>query len=802
LDELELERRIDRLHAELTSRAAAGLTDESFALAAQLLDLVREYRGCGLQEYADDLHRAADLYREKGQYGFAEQLYGRAIDLYKVVYRRPSRAEHARQLHQAACAAALNRKKDDADIADPLMLQKVERVLRLASGEDFSYFAVSQFHLACVYAATDRIEDALAVMREAVDSDDFMIRQVCAVASEEERRAFVRRVQKNGYLFLSLVLRHFGGEPAAVGEALGLVFRRKALSADVLAAQRAFVGAGQGTAAATLLAREAHELRRLIARKTLAGPEDGESLPQHLDQLDTWQAGLRRTEIMLARATALGGARLDDLYATPSPEQVRQALPADAALIEYVRLPLFDFRAVPASGQPSWGEPRYLAFVLPPGTTRPCLFDLGAAHALEADLGRFLERAHSAAQTRDLCRVQTHPSPVSDLGSVLREALLDLLLPALGGCRRLVIAPDGALCRLPLEALPAAEQGFLLDSWRISYLASGRDAVRRQTHRGRGPGASVVLAAPNFNLGREGVAAQPKTTPAGRFELTRALANCRFLPLHGTLVEGKRVAGLLGVQPWLGDDTLKSRLWSVSAPCVLHLATHGFFLDTKADEPQPEYVFLNQKTETARRRFEVPSTSNPMLRSGLAMAGVNAWLDGGAPPEPAGDGLLTAEEVVTLNLEGTELVVLSACFSGLGTFQAGDGVLGLRRAFVVAGAKTLVMSLWGVPDLATAFLMDRFYDNLLTRGLDRDLALSAAQRATRDATVAQLRADWLSPGAVEQFAAGDAAARRGLEQLARQPDGHRPFASPFFWGAFICQGDQGPLRPPTAPMDV
>jgi CHAT domain-containing protein len=113
--------------------------------------------------------------------------------------------------------------------------------------------------------------------------------------------------------------------------------------------------------------------------------------------------------------------------------------------------------------------------------------------------------------------------------------------------------------------------------------------------------------------------------------------------------------------------------------------------------------------------------------------------------------------------------------------------------FVFAKAKLLVMSLWKVPDLATAFLMECFYDNLLTRGLDSDLALSEAQRATRDVTVAQLRAEWLSPAAIEQFAADNADARRHLEQLAQQPDYRCPFASPFFWGAFICQGDPSPL---------
>ena len=182
-----------------------------------------------------------------------------------------------------------------------------------------------------------------------------------------------------------------------------------------------------------------------------------------------------------------------------------------------------------------------------------------------------------------------------------------------------------------------------------------------------------------------------------------------------------------------------------------------------------------------------------MLRSGLALAGANTFLRGATPPAEAEDGLLTAQDVAGLDLLNTELAVLSACDTGLGEIHSGEGVFGLRRAFVLAGVRTLVMSLWKVPDLATAFLMDRFYDNLLTRGLDRDLALSDAQRATHDATVGQLKAEWLAPAMIERLAAGDATARRSLETLAAKPDDHTPFERPFFWGAFICQGDPSPL---------
>lgn len=142
---------------------------------------------------------------------------------------------------------------------------------------------------------------------------------------------------------------------------------------------------------------------------------------------------------------------------------------------------------------------------------------------------------------------------------------------------------------------------------------------------------------------------------------------------------------------------------------------------------------------------------NPLLRSGLALAGANTFLQEGNLPPDAEDGLLTAEDVTGLDLLDTELVVLSACETGLGEVHVGEGVFGLRRSFVIAGAKTLVMSLWKVPDEQTQELMVDFYQRLL-KGEGRAEALRNAQLAMK----------------------------------AKYPH-------PFYWGAFICQGDPAPL---------
>jgi CHAT domain-containing protein len=171
---------------------------------------------------------------------------------------------------------------------------------------------------------------------------------------------------------------------------------------------------------------------------------------------------------------------------------------------------------------------------------------------------------------------------------------------------------------------------------------------------------------------------------------------------------------------------------------------------------------------------------------------------GGVIPAEAEDGFLTAEDVSGMHLLGTELVVLSACDTGLGAVQIGEGVMGLRRAFVLAGAQTLVMSLWHVHDIATAILMEQLYRNLL-QGQGRAEALLCAQTTLRQMTVRQLRKDWLSSAMILQLAGGDPKVALKLRKRAVQSDDHCPFSKPYYWGGFICQGLPGPLRAVSGP---
>jgi len=237
---------------------------------------------------------------------------------------------------------------------------------------------------------------------------------------------------------------------------------------------------------------------------------------------------------------------------------------------------------------------------------------------------------------RHLVPATTRRPAQADAGLRLRALVFDRLLPALGGCSRLFLAPDGDLTRLPFEVLPDADGKLLIDRYAISYLNSGRDSLRFGAQSSRKPDEPLVLADPDFDLAaQEPVPAASAATPGIRSrDLDRGAL--RFDRLPGTRGEGEGVARLLGVRPWLAKEALEGRLKErCRSPRILHLATHGFFLQ---DQP-PINDAVKHRDHDGWGRLSGPLPENPLLRSGLALAGANTWLAGGSPPEEAEDGL-------------------------------------------------------------------------------------------------------------------------------------------------------------------
>jgi CHAT domain-containing protein len=302
--------------------------------------------------------------------------------------------------------------------------------------------------------------------------------------------------------------------------------------------------------------------------------------------------------------------------------------------------------------------------------------------------------------------------------------------PLLGGKSRLLISPDGALNLIPFPALVDERGRYAIERYSISYLTSGRDLLRLQVSRESRSGP-LVVAAPDFGRRSQVEVAHSEKQDKDALEeevreesARSAINEFYFPPLPQAAQEGEALRALLpGATLLTKDQATKAALSHVHGPGLLHIATHGFFLEdqqlTSSGERGAQW--LTDDPERALQELEQRGIriESPLLRSGLALAGANEHKEDD-------NGILTALELTGLNLWGTKLVTLSACDTGVGEVKNGDGVYGLRRALTLAGAETQVMSLWAVSDKATRELMVSYYRRL-QEGQGRGEALRQSQ---------------------------------------------------------------------------
>jgi tetratricopeptide (TPR) repeat protein/CHAT domain-containing protein len=739
-------------------------------LLRQALEIHRKTSGEEHPHFAGSLSNLGNLYRLMGGYDAAAPLHCQAMEIFRKVLGEGHPVFATSLLHLAELYRATGHYAQAEQFN-----QQALKIYREALGEEHLDFASALNNLALVYAATAREMHALTLMLEAARIEDKMIGQVFCLSSESQRMAYIASIQRNLDTLLSLVSGPLRNNAEAVRAAFDLVLRRKAIGAEALAAQRDGVLGGRYPALASTL-RELTTLRTQIALKSLAGP-GREELETYRERLVVWTNRKERLEAELSRNIPEMDVMVR-LRAT-NHNAVALALPERTVLVEFIRFAVVDMKAVPSRGEPRWKAARFLAFVMRAGDAGDVhMVDLGEAEAIEKMIGTFRMGITGEAENRNRHGANTAAAVRVniDQASTLREAVFDPLIAAFDGCTRILISPDGDLSRLPFEVLPASDGYRLIDEYRISYLGSGRDVVRFRDSRSGRSGGPLVVADPDFDLMQEGLPRKKTSFWSRLFARkgpvreevqssrgTELICNrsrdfdpralyCERLP--GTRVEGEQVAKALGVLPWLGADALEGRLKECDSPAILHIATHGFFLEDQREiRAQDKDGKIDFFDEESSRVVEV-RLENPLLRSGLLLAGFNTWRHGGSLPAEAEDGILTAEDVSALNLIDTDLVVLSACETGLGTVRTGEGVYGLRRAFMLAGTKGLIMSLWKVPDEETHRLMVDFYDQMQREGTRQSVAESLRY--------AQLRLK-----------------------------GSKDYGDPWYWGAFIYEGDPG-----------
>lgn len=747
----------------------------NYAVAERLfheaLQIRRKAFGDNHPAYATSLNNLASLYIELNRYTEAEPLLEQSLairlpvlgelhpDVASVLnnmaalYNGTQRYEKAEEFYRTA---ADNRRRAAGDklpeyagslvnLAGVFLLKgdyaKAEELLKEALGiwhsvigEEHPHYVNGLINLASVYAATDRATEALELMKQSVAISDKLIGQVFSIGSESQRMAFLQLLDSEFNGFISLVFQDLASSCSAVQAAFDLVLRRKALGAEAISEQREAVLRGRYPHLEPKLGRIA-TLRSQIARTLLARTDRADSEARR-DRIAEWMR--EKEEIEAELAHQIPEMRLEQQLKYVNHNVIADALPTGSAIVEFVRLNVFDFKAVAVRGESLWKPARYLAFILLSEQPEHVeMIDLTEADPIDFMVAIYRslitgDRIHQDVRHLLPVREDSTQFTVTQAGTALREMIFDPLKDALADTKRLFLAPDGDLTRLPFEALQKGNS-HLIDKFHITYLSAGRDFLRFNLVSVGDSTAPLVVADPDFNLGADSEVPTsnfPEEVNRQSRDLTRT--NLRFMRLPGTRLEGEQIAAMLKVEPLLEKDVLESRIKGCHSPRILHIATHGFFLpDQKRDSLKNQVEMVPWDNFADNYLTHLTTLENPLLRSGLALAGANAWLEGRSLPPEAEDGILTAEDISSMDLLDTDLVVLSACETGLGEVHTGEGVFGFRRAFVLAGVKVLVMSLWKVQDRHTQELMEEFYQRLLTGEAIAD-ALRAAKLSLKE----------------------------------------------------------------------
>ena len=750
VEALDLDRKLyKKTHPELAVsinnlgvfRMRHGDAEEGARLFQEAQEIIAASLGTHSSEYAKGLSTLARVFREMRLYEKAEAHCLFALDTLRK--SRPEQSpEIAGTLMDLALVYACRGKFGQAEGA----LRNAVRIFEATLPADHNQTTEARFSLFAVLAAQQKTGDAFPVLAEAVAAESGVMDTILRLGSEKDRLAYLSSLQWHVEAALAFVVQCGIFNPTFVEWAFELICRRRGLAAEALSVQRDIVHISNNNVLKSKLER-LNAIKMEIAHQVIRLAPNGVQSKAVAD-LQEERASLERE---LADAVPEIGLklRLQEL----DWRKVAATLPASAVLVEFVRYPDWHFPAVMARNEKLHGPHRYAVFVLVPGEPPALqLIDLGEAAPIESTIADF-RACLTGEDTRGVkgeptrfsltglialipSKSRRRAKQLAELGQAVAKVVIDPIRGLMEGKKTIIIVPDGQLFSLPFECLPE-EQSFWLDRRQIIYLGTSRELLSARPRASSSATAPMVIADPDYDLRTDAKAMLAFDRQS------RALRDLdwRFSPLKGTHQEGNEVAKILGVRAKMGADASVSAIKQARTPRILHIATHGFFSSEKSDGTAND-------SSGPWAIAQLAAQENPMLRSGLALAGANSFLDRKALPPDAEFGILTAEDVTGLNLQGTELVVLSACDTGLGDVVSGEGVFGFRRAFGLAGARMLIVSLWKVADAETRELMQLFYQQWL-QGEPAQTALQNAKLKIRE----------------------------------RHPD-------PFFWAAFICSGHE------------
>ncbi len=738
----------------------AGDSSRALDFDRQALTIDEKAEGPEGLTVASDLDALGEVLSATGRYAEAEPQFERALAIQEKVLG----PDHPNVAVSLAGLAALQ--AATGDYAEGI--RRIDRALKIREsvyGPEHPLVGSDLKILAFLRMGAGDAAGALAAALRAESIGRASLRLTAHTLGERQALRYASARVSGLDLALTLAARASGPGPAR--PAWDALIRSRALVLDEMASRNRDREAVADPELRRLVDSLA-KARTRLANLTMRGLQPATS-EDHRQRLDQTRGEMESVERELAVKSA--SYRQERAEANIGLAQVAAAVPSGSALVGYA---LYQDTGS-AAGPPL---PSYLAFVLDAHSGQPFSVPLGPAGEIDR-LVTQMKRATTEGM------FPGNPPAIAEseyrlAGEALRKRIWDPVSSRLASARRVFVVPDGVLNLVPLASLPVGRSAYLLEKGPvIHYLSSERDLVSSAPPAKRGAGL-LALGNADFEgrplsvspAGEAGVSPRsPRASGAGSPPFRGRRSACgdfttlKFEPLPGTEREVEEVVRLYASRSaktrsssspplLLTGERASESAFKEGAPGhrILHLATHGFFLGGRCQSALDSTRGIGGlKGDLPPETLPLFDGENPLLLSGLALAGAN---DRGAAGPEEDDGILTAEEIGALDLSGTEWAVLSACDTGTGTFQAGEGVLGLRRAFEVAGVRTVIMSLWAVEDESAREWMKALYEGRLVKRLD-------TAEAVRHASLAVL------------------AARR-----ARGESTH-----PFYWAGFVAAGD-------------
>ncbi len=687
-------------------------------------------------ELAQSLNGLGNLYSKLGKYAEAEPLHKRAL----AIWEKALGPEHPDVAVSLNDLAGLYSEQGKYAEAEPLF-KRALAIDQKALGPQHASTAEVLESFSQHYRLLDKTNEALEKAQQAFEIRKKNFRDGSSVMAEKDALSYSQFMRNSGNNYFSCYFDAKALDTSTVRQAADVLLSTKGQVSDEIFARRKSLVAE--TDSTTLALAETWRFTAFqLSNFNNQGP--GEESPEFFKgKLDSLSKLKNELEADLARKSASFRKSLD--YQNVSTERVAALLSERSVLVEYLK---YDYRQL----KPDSVIPRYLVLILDKKES-PALLDLGKASIIEPLVAKYRQHITEVAEKGYISRSNTeeYKKAAGDLYNLIWKPVEKYVT----GKGLVFIAPDGGLNLVSFAGLVDEKGSYLVEKYPLHYLSSGRDLIRLQdkgipSERLLALGDPDYNASPSARLGRLAGKSRDSSFLSNAYASRNVRSGCERLRdtkvqrLPGTKKEVERIAQLwkqkadvyFGAQA--SEESFKAH---AAGHQVLHLATHGYFLQGECEPGSANRGLGRQESYVGE---------NPLLLSGLLLAGAN--LHGqGADSAGAEDGILTAEEVATMNLEGTKLVVLSACETGLGEVKQGEGVYGLRRAFQMAGARTVISALWKVPDEITAETMGELYssNNKSLPERMRQLQLSA------------------------------------IKKLRQQGDPDHPYS----WGAFIALGD-------------